>query len=154
MLLAIDIGNTNIALGVWDGKLWRREWRLQTDSERTVDEYGILLTGLLREAQLEQAIDDVIMASVVPPLSETFLLLCKHYLHVEPLVVDSQLDSGIQIRTDNPAEVGADRIVNAVAVYHLFHGPCIVIDMGTATTFDVISARGELLGVAIAPGIR
>lgn len=154
MLLAIDIGNTNITLGVWDGSSWQREWRLQTASERTADEFGILLTGLLREAQLEKAIDGVILASVVPSLSSTFLKLCAQYLHLEPLVVSSREAGGIQILTDNPAEVGADRIVNAVAAYHLFHGPCIVIDMGTATSFDVISGRGELLGVAIAPGIQ
>jgi type III pantothenate kinase len=154
MLLTIDIGNTNITLGVWDGNSWQREWRLQTAGERTADEFGILLTALLREAQLENAIDDVILASVVPSLSATFLKLCRQYLHLEPLVVSSQEAGGLQIRTDNPTEVGADRIVNAVAAFQIFHGPCIVIDMGTATSFDVISGKGELLGVAIAPGIR
>ncbi len=154
MLLAIDIGNTNITLGVWDGRSWQREWRLQTDSERTADEFGILLTGLLREAQLENAIDGAILASVVPRLSATFWQLCEQYLHIEPLVVSSQTNIGIQIRTENPTEVGADRIANAVAAFHLFQGPCIVIDMGTATTFDVIAAEGDLLGVVIAPGIR
>ncbi len=154
MLLAIDVGNTNITLGIWDGRSWSQEWRLQTDSERTADEFGIILRSLLREARLENSIDGAILASVVPSLSMTFIKVCQHYLHVDPLVVNSQTDSGIQICTDNPAEVGADRIVNAVAVHHLFHAPCIVIDMGTATTFDVISSSGDLLGVAIAPGLR
>jgi type III pantothenate kinase len=154
MLLAIDIGNTNITLGVWDGRSWQREWRLQTDSERTADEFGILLTGLLREARLEKSIDGVILSSVVPRLGATFLQLCTDYLQLEPLVVSSQTETGVLIRTENPAEVGADRIVNAAAAFHLVQGPGIVVDMGTATTFDVISARGELLGVVIAPGLR
>ncbi|UCC55035.1 MAG: type III pantothenate kinase [Anaerolineaceae bacterium] len=154
MLLAIDIGNTNITLGVWDGRFWQREWRLHTARERTADEFGILLSGLLQEAQLDQAITGVVLASVVPALTGTFQQLCEQVLRKEALVVNAQTDTGIQIRTDNPAEVGADRIVNAVAAFHLFQGPCIVIDMGTATTFDVISATGELLGVVIAPGLR
>jgi len=154
MLLAIDIGNTNITLGIWDGRSWQREWRLHTDSDRTADEFGILLTSLLREAQLETAIDAVILSSVVPRLSDTFSQLCEEYLQLDPLQVNAQTDSGITIRTENPAEVGADRIVNAAAAFHLFKGPCIVIDMGTATTFDVISSKSELLGVVIAPGLR
>jgi type III pantothenate kinase len=154
MLLAIDIGNTNITLGIWDGRSWQREWRLQTDSNRTADEFGIMLTGLLREAQLETNIDGVILSSVVPRLSDTFLQLCRQYLRLDPWMVTAQTDSGVAIRTENPAEVGADRIVNAAAAFHLFQGPCIVVDMGTATTFDVISAGGELLGVVIAPGLR
>ncbi len=154
MLLAIDIGNSNITLGIWDGHSWQREWRLRTDSERTADEFGILLTSLLREARVETAVDAVILSSVVPRLSDTFLQLCVEYLELKPLVVNAQTDSGVTIRTENPAEVGADRIVNAAAAFHLFHGPCIVVDMGTATTFDIISGKGELLGVAIAPGLR
>ncbi len=154
MLLAIDIGNTNITLGIWDGHDWQREWRLKTDSERTADEIGIMLTSLLSQAQLSAAIDSVILSSVVPRLTSTFHHLCSVYLGLEPLVVSAQIDSGVQIRTDNPAEVGADRIVNAAAAYYLAQGPCIVVDMGTATTFDVISTRGELLGVVIAPGLR
>jgi type III pantothenate kinase len=154
MLLAIDIGNTNITLGVWDGRIWQREWRLHTAAERTADEFGILLSGLLRDARLDEAISSVVLASVVPSLTGTFQQLCRQVLSLEPLVVRPDSDTGIQIRTDNPAEVGADRIVNAIAAFHLFRGPCIVIDMGTATTFDVVSAAGELLGVVIAPGLR
>lgn len=154
MLLAIDIGNTNVTLGVWNGRAWQREWRLRTMRERTADEYGILLTNLLREATLFGAIEEVILSSVVPALTQPFIHISKTYLHVEPVVVDSFTDSGIEILTDNPREVGADRIVNAAAAYHLFQGPCIVIDMGTATTFDVVSAAGGLLGVVIAPGLQ
>ena len=154
MLLAIDIGNTNINLGVWDGQTLLREWRLQTSRDRTADEYGILLTGLLTEVSLDKTIDGVILASVVPVLTETFVLLCRNTLKVEPLVVNADLDLGIKILTDNPAEVGADRLVNAAAAYYLFKRPCIIIDMGTATTFDVVSADAELLGVVIVPGLR
>lgn len=153
MLLAIDIGNTQIALGIWDGKKLLHEWRLRTIQERTSDEYGILLRGLLLEEGLVQSIDAVIMASVVPQLTSTFQRLSHDYLDLSPVVVDSDLNTGIIIRTDNPREVGADRIVNAVAAYYKYKRPAIVIDVGTATTFDVVSMRGELLGVAIAPGL-
>ena len=154
MLLAIDIGNTNVTLGVWDGRSWQTEWRLRTTQDRTVDEYGITLLTLLREARLARAINQTILASVVPNLTNTFLEVCARYLQLTPQLVTHTLDTGIRIRTDNPAEVGADRITNAVAAYHLHPGPSIVIDMGTATTFDVVSGAGELLGVVIAPGLR
>lgn len=154
MLLAIDIGNTNITLGIWDGRHWQQEWRLRTASEVTIDEYGIMITTLLREARLARAINQIIMSSVVPQLTTTFANMCQRYLNFTPLVVNSTLDVGIVISTENPREVGADRIVNAAAAYHIFHAPCIVIDMGTATTFDVVSGDGQLLGVAIAPGLR
>lgn len=154
MLLAIDIGNTNISLGIWDGRRWRREWRLQTDRGRTADEFGILLKGLLAASQLEDTVSAAIISSVVPQLTATFIQVCEQYMGLEPHVVSAESDSGIAIRTDNPAEVGADRIVNAAAAFERFQGPCIVVDMGTATTFDVISSKRELLGVVIAPGLR
>ncbi len=154
MLLAIDIGNTNINLGVWDDETLRREWRLQTSRVRTADEYGILLIGMLREEGLDKEITNVILASVVPILTQTFTQLCRNTLRLDPLIVTANLELGIDIRTDNPSEVGADRLVNAVAAYHIYKRPCIIIDMGTATTFDVVSANGELLGVVIAPGLR
>ena len=154
MLLTIDIGNTNVTLGVWDGRGWQSEWRLRTAHERTADEYGIIMANLLRESRLLRAINEVIISSVVPALTGTFALLSQNYLHVEPLLVTSELDTGVKVRTDNPKEVGADRIVNAAAVSYLFPGPSIVVDMGTATTFDVVTARAELIGVAIAPGLR
>ncbi len=154
MLLAIDIGNTNITLGVWDGRKWHKEWRLRTARERTADEYGITLTNLLRESRLARSINEVTISSVVPVLTLTFEQLSRQYLHLDALLIGPHLDIGILVDTDNPREVGADRIVNAAAAYYLFPGPSIVIDMGTATTFDVITANGALIGVAIAPGLR
>lgn len=154
MLLAIDIGNTNITVGIWDGRRWLRHWRLLTVREKTMDEYGITLKSLLAEATLSDGVRFVIMSSVVPQLTPTFAALCETYLGRTTLQVTSQLDTGILIRTDVPEAVGADRIVNAVAANHLFPGPSITIDMGTATKFDVVTARGELLGGVIAPGMQ
>ncbi len=154
MLLTIDIGNTNITLGVWDGRKWKTEWRLRTAHRRTSDEYGITLTNLLRESRLLRAINEVVIASVVPPLTTTFAELSVNYLKLTPTIIDHTSDTGITVATDNPSEVGTDRIINAAAAYHRFPGPSIVIDMGTATTFDIVSDRAELLGVAIAPGLR
>lgn len=153
MLLAIDIGNTQVALGIWNGEEWLHEWRLRTIQERTSDEYGILVMSLLERSGLADSIDAVILTSVVPPLTMTFKQLSQNYLDIDPIIVDSDLQTGITIQTDNPREVGADRIVNAVAAYYGYGGPSIVIDVGTATTFDVVSSKGELLGVAIAPGL-
>lgn len=154
MLLAIDIGNTNITLGVWDGSEWRLQWRLRTIHDQTVDEYGIYLKMLLREVNLASAIERAIFSSVVPPLSNTFQAVGRRYLGLTPLQVTAQSNSGIRVETDNPAEVGADRIVNAAAAYHLYPGAAIIIDMGTATTLDVVSDDGALLGVIIAPGLE
>ncbi len=153
MLLAIDIGNTQVALGVWDGQEWRHEWRLRTIADRTSDEYGIVVMSLLESGNLDDGIDAVIISSVVPSLTRTFKELSQVYLDRDPIIVNADLDTGIAVKTDNPQEVGADRIVNAVAAYYGYKGPAIVIDVGTATTFDVVSSAGELLGVAIAPGL-
>ena len=153
MLLAIDIGNTQVALGIWNGTTWLHEWRLRSIQEQTCDEYGILVMALLQEAKLSDSIDAVILSSVVPALTMTFKQLSLVYLDQDPVVVNSELDTGIIIQTDNPKEVGADRIVNAVAAFYGYGEAAIVIDVGTATTFDVISSKGELLGVAIAPGL-
>lgn len=153
MLLAIDIGNTNITLGLWDGQAWRLQWRLRTVHDKTVDEYGIYLKMLLSEVGLTGAVSGVIFSSVVPPLSKTFSAVCERYLGCTPQQVSAEIDTGIRVATENPAEVGADRIVNAVAAYHLYPGACIIVDMGTATTLDVVSAEGALLGVIIAPGL-
>ena len=153
MLLAIDIGNTNITLGLWDGERWQLQWRLRTIHNQTVDEYGIYLKMLLREEGLADAVERVIFSSVVPPLSRTFRRVCERYLQLTPVQVTHETDTGIGIATETPAEVGADRIVNAVAAYHLYPGPSIVIDMGTATTLDVVGAEGALRGVVIAPGL-
>lgn len=154
MLLAIDIGNTNITLGVWDGAKWRLQWRLRTIHDQTVDEYGIYLKMMLREFNLVDGLDKVIFSSVVPQLSKTFHEVCRRYLNLGAVQVTHETDTGIVVATDTPSEVGADRIVNAAAAYQLYPGACIIIDMGTATTLDVVSANAELLGVIIAPGLE
>jgi type III pantothenate kinase len=153
MLLAIDVGNTNITLGLYDGVAWLSQWRLRTVHDQTIDEYGVYLKALLREAGSEGRVKAVVLSSVVPPLTATFASVCRDYLNQTPLMVDENTRTGIGILTDNPAEVGADRIVNAAAAYALYPEASIVIDMGTATTFDAISAGGDLIGVAIAPGL-
>jgi len=153
MLLAIDIGNTNITFGVWDGRNWRQQWRLQSVLEKTADEYGIALKALLREHDLANAIGHVILASVVPALTATFGQVSRHYLACPVLEVGPDTDTGIRLNVDNPAAVGADRIVNAAAAYHLYQGPSIIVDMGTATKFDVVSAAGDFCGGVIAPGL-
>lgn len=153
MLLAIDIGNTNIKLGVWNGRVWQQQWRLEANHGRTADEYGILLKGLLHDAELKEPVNGVIIASVVPVLTSTFTGLSEMALGVRPLIVTSALDLGLEIQVDVPEAVGADRLVNAVAAYHLFRGPCIVIDMGTATKLDVLSAAPAFLGGVIVPGL-
>lgn len=153
MLLAIDIGNTNITVGVWNGRIWQEHWRLQTNPARTADEFGLLLKGLLQDVRLTAQIGAVIIASVVPVLTTTFTQVSELYLGLRPLHVTAALDMGLTIRTDAPEAVGADRLVNAVAASHLFPGPSIIIDMGTATKFDVVSAQQEFLGGVIAPGL-
>ena len=154
MLLAIDVGNTNITLGVCDGQTWQRQWRLLTAHEKTADEYGIMLQAFLHEAGLNTAVSHIILASVVPPLTATLAQACRQYLGHPALEVGLHQDVGIRVVTDNPAEVGIDRIINAAAAYHLYPGPSIVIDTGTATKFDVVSAAGELVGGVIAPGLQ
>ncbi|HEX6386441.1 MAG TPA: type III pantothenate kinase [Anaerolineae bacterium] len=153
MLLAIDIGNTNITLGIWNGHIWRQQWRLLTVPEKTADEYGIILKALLHEFNLVAVVKHAILASVVPALTATFTQVSRQYLGCPLLEVGPDTDTGIQVCVDNPAAVGADRIVNAAAAYYLYGGPAIVIDMGTATKFDVVSAAGEFCGGVIAPGL-
>jgi type III pantothenate kinase len=153
-LLAIDIGNTHLTLGLWDGTRWRNQWRLHTSRERTEDEYGIDLQALLNGAESNDSLHRVVIGSVVPGLTRTIVTACERYLGLTPLLVGQDLQLGIRIATDNPHEVGADRIANAVATHHLYPGPAIVIDMGTATTFDIISRDGDLLGVVIATGLQ
>ena len=153
MLLAIDIGNTNITLGVWNGRIWKHQWRLHTNPQLTADEYGVTLAALLNQHGLSGRIEAVIIASVVPALTDTFDQLSRRSLNLVPQHVTAETDLGINILTDAPAAVGADRLVNAVAAYRLFSGPAIIIDMGTAAKFDVISAQGDFLGGVIAPGL-
>ena len=154
MLLAIDIGNSNITLGIWDGSAWRKQWRLYTVQSKTADEYGIALMVLLREAGLIKAIDHLIMSSVVPSLTPTFSQVSREYLGLTALQVSAEMDTGIDIQIEHPETVGTDRIVNAAAAFHLHPGPSITIDMGTATKFDVVTAAGALIGGVIAPGLQ
>lgn len=154
MLLAIDIGNTNVTLGVFEGEKLRATWRMATDIHRMADEYAALLLNLLSHQSLDMSdIKDIALCSVVPPLIATFEELFQRYFHLSPLVVGAGVKTGVRIRLDNPREAGADRIVNAAAAHHLYSGPVIIVDLGTATTFDTVSKEGDYLGGAIAPGI-
>jgi type III pantothenate kinase len=152
--LAIDIGNTNITLGVYEGATLGPRWRLATDHQRTSDEYGLTLIQLIEHAGLKSGgIESVAMASVVPPLTGVFEHACEAYLNCKAWVIDGDTPTGVRILYDDPKQVGADRIVDAVAAYRLYGGPACIVDFGTATTFDAISVQGEYLGGAIAPGI-
>jgi len=154
MLLAIDIGNTDTTLGVFDGEELRATWHMATGVHRMADEYAALLLNLLRQQGLDiPDIKAVALCSVVPPLISTFDELFQRYFNISPLVVGVGVKTGVRIRMDNPREVGADRIANAAAAHHLYGGPIIVADLGTATTFDTVSKEGDYLGGAIAPGI-
>jgi type III pantothenate kinase len=154
MLLAIDAGNSNITLGLYEGAKPGPRWRLATVHNRTADEYGLLLDDLLEHAGFEvEAVDAVVMASVVPPLTGVLEEAATRYLGRAPLVVDAGVKTGVRIRYDDPKQVGADRVVDAVAIRHLYGGPACCVDFGTATTFDAISVEGDYLGGAIAPGI-
>jgi len=153
MLLVIDTGNTNTVLGVYDQATLVANWRLETKPRQTADEYGILVRNLFALAGLEfTRIHDIIISSVVPPLNPTLEQMAEKYFNLKPLFVEPGIKTGMPILYDSPTEVGADRIVNAVAAYEKFGGPVIVVDFGTATTFDAISSRGEYLGGLIAPG--
>jgi len=154
MLLVMDVGNTTIMIGVYDGEKRLAAWRLATLRGRTVDEYGVLARGLFDLARLDLAsVDAMIVSSVVPPLNPVIEEMGKVYMGRQPLFVEPGVKTGMPVLTENPHEVGADRIVNGVAAFARWGGPVIVMDFGTATTFDVVSARGEYLGGAIAPGI-
>jgi len=154
MLLAIDIGNTDITLGVFEGEELRATWHMATRIHRLADEYAAILLNLLHHQHLSTSdIKEVALCSVVPPLIATFEELFKRYFHISPLVVGAGIKTGVRIRMDNPREVGADRIVNAAAGHHLYGGPLIITDMGTATTFDIVSKEGDYLGGVISPGI-
>ena len=155
MLLAVDIGNTTIALGVFKGRAFAADWRIKTDKDKTADEYAIVLLGLFRRAGLRpDRVGDVIISSVVPPLTPVFQSVAEDLFGTKAKVVGPGLKTGMPILYENPLEVGADRVVAAIAAYEKFGGPSIVVDFGTATTFDAISAKGEYLGGAIAPGIQ
>ena len=158
MLLAIDVGNTNIVLGVFEGELLTESWRLVTMRERTSDEIGILVTHLFERSDIDLTrIDGIILSSVVPPLTRTMEEMCERFFDKSPLTVDPASNTGMPVLYQPAADVGADRVVNAVAAYEAFGRakslPLIVVDFGTATTFDAISKRGEYIGGVICPGI-
>jgi len=154
MLFAADIGNTNITVGIFDGEELKATWRIATGVHRMPDEYAILILNLLERQGLQGSqITAAVICSVVPPLVGGFEELFRRYLKITPIVVGAGVKTGVRISMDNPREVGADRIVNAVAAHHLYGGPVIVIDFGTATTFDAVSAEGDYVGGSIAPGI-
>lgn len=154
MLLVIDVGNTNIVLGIFKEQELVDHWRVSTDRLRTTDEYGVLIRHLfyLNGVNSEE-IDAIIISSVVPPVMPTLERMCQRYFGLTPLVIGPGVKTGMDIKYDNPREVGADRIVNAVAAYEKFGGPVIIIDFGTATTFCAVDSKGTYLGGAICPGI-
>lgn len=154
MLLVIDVGNTNIKLGVYDKDTLKHSWRLSVKVVRTADEIGIILTGLFGTANIDlKSFEGIIMSSVQPALNYTIEHACEYYLGKKPIMIGVGIKTGLNIKYSNPQEVGADRIVNSVAAYRLYGGPCIVVDFGTATTFNVVSEKGEFLGGCITPGI-
>lgn len=155
MLLAIDLGNTNIKYGVFDGDKMLASFRVSSRISRTADEYGSVLVGLLADRNISKAdIDGIIFSSVIPALNYTICHMCEYFFGISPLIVGPGIKTGLNIKADNPKEVGADIIVNSVSAFNKYKGPIIVIDFGTATTFDVVSDKCELLGVVIAPGIK
>lgn len=154
MILVIDIGNTNIVLGVFAEENLVANWRISTDRNRTADEYGVLLKELFSLSGIDmKSVSSIVLASVVPPVNILLESMAKKYFGLQPMVIGPGIKTGISIKTDNPREVGADRIVNAVAAYTLYGGPLVIVDFGTATTFCSVTAKGEYLGGAIAPGI-
>jgi type III pantothenate kinase len=158
MLLAIDVGNTNITLGVYERGSENSDpesrWRIATDHDRTADEYAMVLLSFFAHAErAPSAVTGVAIASVVPPLTGVFAAVSREYFGQEALVVDAGVRTGVKVRYDNPREVGADRVADAAAVHRLYGGPACIVDFGTGTTFDAISAGGDYLGGAIAPGI-
>ena len=154
MLLTIDIGNTSINMGVFEDDKLKVSWQVATDIDRMADEYAVMLLGLLKQKGIEVAsIKKSAMCSVVPPLTATFEELLNNYLNISPLLVEAGVKTGVRIRMDNPREVGADRLVNAAGAHYLYSGSIIIVDLGTATTFDVVSGEGDYLGGAIAPGM-
>lgn len=154
MLLVIDIGNTNITMGLYDENILKGTYRLTTKFQRTSDEYGFMLLSFLNAANYkEEDIQDIIISSVVPKINYSFTSCIKKYLHKEPIMVGPGIRTGISIRIDNPSSLGADRLVDAAGAYYTYGGPCIIIDFGTATTYDVVSEKGEFIGGATAPGI-
>ena len=154
MLLALDVGNTNITIGAFDNRKLTSRWRLRTIHEQTADEWGVLMRNLFALASLDLArVDGIIIASVVPPLDSSLTAMAERYFNTKPAFITPDTDIGIKVLYDNPKEVGADRVINGVAAYELYGGPCVVVDLGTTINFDVVSANAEYLGGMICPGI-
>ena len=155
MLLAFDVGNTNTVIGVFDGEELVTNWRIETDTHKSADEYGMLIKQFFDYEEIQRTdIDDVIISTVVPSVLFTIQHMAIKYFGKKPIVVESGIKTGITIKYDNPKQVGADRIVNAVAAFNKYGGPLIIIDFGTATTFCAVSDKGEYLGGTIAPGLK
>lgn len=155
MLLVVDVGNTNIAFGVYNGDTLAATWRMSTVKNKTSDEIGIFLIDILKIKELKkEMITDCIISSVVPPIMYSLTHAIRKYLSVDPVVVNNNMDFGLKIKYANAAEVGADRLVNAYAAYEMYGGPLVIIDFGTATTFCAVSGKGEYLGGAICPGVK
>ncbi|MEI7589787.1 MAG: type III pantothenate kinase [Deltaproteobacteria bacterium] len=154
MLLVVDVGNTNTVIGVYDGDTLVHDWRIRTVTHHTIDEYGMLIYNLYRTSKIaSRTIKDIIISCVVPPMLNILEPLCEKYFHIKPLIVGPGIKTGMPILYDNPREVGADRIVNAVAAFEKYKKELIVVDFGTATTFDYINKKGEYMGGCIAPGV-
>ena len=154
MILISDIGNTSITVGLFDNDKKITSWRLTTDNKRSCDEYGIILSNLISNFDKNLKLEGAIVSSVVTPLTDIYLTAIKKYLNIEPINFSYKIDTGVKIVTENKSEVGADRIVNAVAAVNLYKTPAIVIDMGTATTFDIINGNNEFMGGIISPGMK
>ncbi|MCA1037743.1 MULTISPECIES: type III pantothenate kinase [Bacillaceae] len=155
MIFVFDVGNTNIVLGVYDGEELKHHWRIETNRNKTEDEYGMIVKSLFEHVNLSFSnIDGIIISSVVPPIMFALERMCQKYFHHKPLVVGPGIKTGLNIKYENPREVGADRIVNAVAAIHEYGGPLIIVDFGTATTYCYINADKQYMGGAIAPGVN
>ena len=155
MILTLDIGNTNMKCALFDGMEMKQYWRLATNRNRTSDEYGMSVMNLMNHYGIDRSqVEGIMMSSVVPQVNFTIEHMCRNYFGMEPMKIEPGVKTGINIKYENPRELGSDRIANAVAAFELYGGPCITIDFGTATSFGAISARGEFLGGAICPGLK
>lgn len=155
MLMALDVGNTNIVIALYEGDTLRRSWRMSTDKNRSGDEMGMTLLSFLQAEQVQpEKIDDVIISSVVPPIMHSLSNAVRRYLNCEPIVIGPGVKTGLNIRYDNPREVGADRIVNAVAAVKKYGAPIIIVDFGTATTYCAVDGKGDYIGGVITPGVQ
>ena len=155
MILTLDIGNTNMKTALFDGMEMKQYWRLSTNRNRTSDEYGMAMMNLLNHYGIDRGeVEGIMMSSVVPQINFTIEHMCRSYFGMEPMKIEPGVKTGINIKYENPRELGSDRIANAVGAYELYGGPCITIDFGTATSFGAISAKGEFLGGAICPGLK